>query len=129
MKMPDGGFRPAYNGQFIAEPASGIILGVAVDTSGSDHGWVKPMVEQVKERFGQTPKELLVDGGFSNAADIEWAAQPENGGIAVFMAREQEQARGRSLRAARARRCRRRRLARAHGERGRPSGLQDPLDP
>jgi transposase len=86
MKMPDGGFRPAYNGQFIAEPVSGIIVGVAVDTSGSDHGWVKPMVEQVKERFGRTPKELLVDGGFSNAADIEWAAQPENGGIAVFMA-------------------------------------------
>jgi len=86
MKMPDGGFRPAYNGELIAEPTSGIILGVAVDTSGSDRGWVKPMVEQVKERFGRTPKELLVDGGFSNAADIEWAAQPENGAIAVFMA-------------------------------------------
>jgi transposase len=86
MKMPDGGFRPAYNGELIAEPQSGIIFGVAVDTSGSDRGWVKPMVEQVKERFGQVPKELLVDGGFSNAADIEWAAQPENGAIAVFMA-------------------------------------------
>jgi hypothetical protein len=86
MKMPDGGFRPGYNGQLIAEPQSGVILGVAVDTSGSDRGWVKPMVEQVKERFGQAPKELLVDGGFSNAADIEWAAQPENGAIAVFMA-------------------------------------------
>ena len=86
MKMPDGGFRPAYNGQFIADPKSGVILGVAVDTTGSDHGWIKPMLEQVKERFGRTPKELLVDGGFSNAADIEWAAQPENGAIAVFMA-------------------------------------------
>jgi transposase len=86
MKMPDGGFRPAYNGQFLAEPTSGVILGVAVDTSGSDHGWVRPMVEQVKERFGRVPKELLVDGGFSSADDIEWAAQPDNGGIAVFMA-------------------------------------------
>lgn len=86
MKMPDGGFRPAYNGELIAEPTSGIVLGVAVDTSGSDHGWVKPMVEQVKERLGRTPRELLVDAGFSNAADIEWAARPENGAIAVFMA-------------------------------------------
>jgi transposase len=86
MKMPDGGFRPAYNGEFIAEPTSGIILGVGVDTSGSDRGWVKPMVEQVTERFGEVPDELLVDAGFSNAADIEWAAQPENGAIAVFMA-------------------------------------------
>jgi transposase len=86
MKMPDGGFRPAYNAEIIADPQSGIILGVAVDTSGSDRGWVRPMVEQVKERYGQTPEELLIDGGFSNAADIEWAAQPENGAIAVFMA-------------------------------------------
>jgi transposase len=86
MKMPDGGFRPGYNGELIAEPRSGVILGVAVDTSGSDRGWVKPMVEQVKERYGQAPKELLVDAGFSNAADIEWAAQPENGAVAVFMA-------------------------------------------
>lgn len=86
MKMPDGGFRPAYNGELIADPRSGIILGVAVDTSGSDHGWVRPMVEQVKQRFGRTPAELLVDGGFSNAADIEWAMQPANGAIAVFMA-------------------------------------------
>jgi transposase len=86
MKMPDGGFRPAYNAEIIADPQSGIILGVAVDTSGSDRGWVRPMVEQVKERYGQTPEELLMDGGFSNAADIEWAAQPENGAIAVFMA-------------------------------------------
>ena len=86
MKMADGGFRPAYNGEIIAEPRSGVILGIAVDTSGSDRGWVKPMVEQVKERYGQTPRELLGDAGFSNAADIEWATQPENGAIAVFMA-------------------------------------------
>ena len=80
------GFRPAYNGQFIADPKSGVIVGVAVDTTGSDHGWIKPMLEQVKKRFGRTPKELLVDGGFSNTADLEWAAQPENGGVAIFMA-------------------------------------------
>jgi len=86
MKMPDGGFRPAYNGQLIAEPTSGVILGVAVDTSGSDHGWVKPMAKQVKKRFGRAPKELLADAGFSNAKDIEWAARPRNGAIAVFMA-------------------------------------------
>jgi transposase len=97
MKMPDGGFRPAYNGQLrakasspaIAEPVSGIILGVAVDTTGSDHGWIKPMVEEVNGRFGRTPKELLVDGGYSSADDVEWAAQPENGAVALFMAATQ----------------------------------------
>jgi len=85
MKMADGGFRPAYNGELIAEPTSGVVLSVAVDTSGSDGGWVRPMVEQVTECFGAAPDELLVDGGFASAADIEWAAAPENGAIAVFM--------------------------------------------
>jgi hypothetical protein len=86
MKMPDGGWRPAYNGQLIGDPVANVVVGVAIDTSGSDHGWIGPMLRQVKERYARTPSELLVDGGFSRAADIEWAAQPENGATAVFMA-------------------------------------------
>ncbi len=30
MKMPDGGFRPAYNVQFAAETQHGLVAGVAV---------------------------------------------------------------------------------------------------
>jgi transposase len=86
MKMPDGGYRPAYNGEVIGEPTSGIIVGVDVDTSGSDHGWIVPMLRQVKTRYRRAPSELLVDGGFSRAEDIEWAAAAENGATAVFMA-------------------------------------------
>jgi transposase len=86
MKMPDGGFRPAYNGQLIADPLANVVLGVAVDTSGSDHGWIVPMLRQVKRRYGRAPNQLLVDGAFSRAEDIEWAARPENGATAVFMA-------------------------------------------
>lgn len=86
MKMPDGGFRPAYNGEFVSEPASGIIVAVDVDTSGSDHGWIKPMLRQVARRFVRAPREFLVDGGFSRAPDIDWATQPQNGEVAVFMA-------------------------------------------
>jgi transposase len=86
MKMPDGGWRPAYNGQLIGDPVANVVIGVDIDTSGSDHGWIAPMLRQVKQRYGRTPRELLVDGGFSRAADIEWAARPENGATAVFMA-------------------------------------------
>ncbi len=86
MKMPDGGFRPAYNGELIGDPVSNVVVGVAVDTSGSDHGWMQPMLRQVKQRYGRAPSELLVDGGFSRGPDIEWAARPENGATAVFMA-------------------------------------------
>jgi transposase len=86
MKMPDGGFRPAYNGELIADPVSNVVVGVAVDSSGSDHGWVQPMLRQIKQRYGRAPGDLLVDGAFSRAADFEWAARPENGATAVFMA-------------------------------------------
>jgi transposase len=86
MKMPDGGWRPAYNGQLIGDPVANVVVGVDIDTSGSDHGWIAPMLRQVKQRYGRTPTDLLVDGGFSRAADIEWAARPENGATAVFMA-------------------------------------------
>jgi len=86
MKMPDGGWRPAYNGQLIGDPLANVVVGVDVDTSGSDHGWIRPMLRQTQQRYGRTPSELLVDGAFSRAADIEWAARPENGAVAVFMA-------------------------------------------
>ena len=38
MKMPDGGFRPAFNAQWSTDTASPIIVGVAVVNEGSDQG-------------------------------------------------------------------------------------------
>ncbi len=82
MKMPDGGFRPAYNAEIASEPESGVVLAIAIDRTGSDHGWVEPMIEAVKHRFGCRPGEVLADGGFASKDDIEWAAGV---GSAVFM--------------------------------------------
>lgn len=79
MKMADGGFRPAYNVQFATATDSQVIVGVEVTTSGSDQGQLAPMVEQVHERFGQRPKEALVDGGFASHADIEAVSAPDKG--------------------------------------------------
>lgn len=86
MKMPDGGYRPAYNGQLIGDPISNVVIGVEIDRSGSDHGWITPRLQQVRRRYGTAPSQLLVDGAFSRAEDIEWAARPENGATAVYMA-------------------------------------------
>ena len=79
MKMGDGGFRPAYNVQFATATDSQVIVGVEVTTSGSDQGQLAPMVEQIHERFGQRPKEALVDGGFPSHADIEAVSTPDKG--------------------------------------------------
>jgi transposase len=71
MKMADGGFRPAFNVQFATETASQMIAGVAVGNVGSDQGQMGSMVEQLVERYGRAPTEMLVDGGFTKLADIE----------------------------------------------------------
>jgi transposase len=79
MKMADGGFRPAYNFQFATDTASQVIVGVGVETSGSDAGQMVPMVEQVAERTGKVPSEWLVDGGFAQHDQIEAVSAPEVG--------------------------------------------------
>jgi transposase len=71
MKMPDGGFRPAFNVQFATDTETQVITGVDVTNCGSDQGEMAPMVEQLRERYGQIPDEYLVDGGFAKKEDIE----------------------------------------------------------
>lgn len=74
MKMADGGFRPAYNGQFSTETESQVIVGVAATCSGSDATQMAPMVGQIETRYGRAPTEVLVDGGFPAHAQIEAVA-------------------------------------------------------
>ena len=75
MKMSDGGFRPAYNAQFATDVKTRVIVGVRVTNVGSDRSQMTPMLANIQERTGQTPKEMLVDGGFGKKAGIEEAAQ------------------------------------------------------
>jgi transposase len=79
MKMADGGFRPAYNIQFATDTSSQVIVGVAVETSGSDAGQMAPMVDQVKGRTTKVPAEWLVDGGFAQHDQIDAVSAPEVG--------------------------------------------------
>ena len=70
MKMPDGGFRPAYNVQFATGGAHGVIVGVAVTNAGTDAGQALPVVEQIERRTGARPREYLMDDGFATRGDI-----------------------------------------------------------
>ena len=79
MKMADGGYRPAYNVHFSTTCADQVIVGVQVLTVGSDMGQIEPMVEQIHERFGEYPEEVLVDGGFAKHEDIEAVAEKGQG--------------------------------------------------
>ena len=75
MKMADGGYRPAYNGQFATDTDSQVILGVEAVTLGSDMAQLTPMLEQVEERYGQRADAWLVDGGYPAHEQIEQAAE------------------------------------------------------
>jgi transposase len=75
MKMGDGGFRPAYNGQFSVDTETQIVVGVGLSNSGSDQGQLVPMTEQLQQRYGVIPAESLVDGGFAGLKDIEKASE------------------------------------------------------
>lgn len=65
MKMPDGGWRPAYNVQLATDVGSGVIVGVDVVNQGNDAGQAVPMEEQVAQRSGLHPEAYLIDGGFA----------------------------------------------------------------
>jgi transposase len=71
MKMPCGGFRPAYNLQLATDTATQIVVGVDLINVGSDKGQMRPMHEQLQKRYGRTPQEYLADGDFTVAEDIE----------------------------------------------------------
>lgn len=81
MKMADGGFRPGFNVQFATTTEGGVIVGVAVTNEGTDSNQMPPMLDQIEERFGERPKEMLVDGGFATVAAIDEA---ERKGTTVY---------------------------------------------
>jgi transposase len=80
IKMPDGGFRPAYNLQIASAVEQQIIVGVDITSSGSDAGLAGRMLEKLLKQ-GVQPKHYLADGGFTKNDDIEWIAAQ---GIAIF---------------------------------------------
>jgi transposase len=70
MRMADGGWRPAYNLQLTGDLDTGVIVGLSVDTTGSDGGLMAPAAEQIERRYAHRPQRWLGDGGFTSLDDI-----------------------------------------------------------
>ncbi|MCE9583797.1 MAG: transposase [Planctomycetes bacterium] len=81
MRMADGGFRPAYNVQLTTDTKSRVVAGVRVTNKPADWGLMKSSLDDLKRRTGRTPRQHLVDGGYSAMKDVEELAAH---GIAVF---------------------------------------------
>jgi len=71
MKMADGGFRPAYNLQVATDTRTRIITGIAPVNVGSDMAQLPPMLDQLEERLGTLPREVLADGGYPSQRSID----------------------------------------------------------
>ncbi len=83
MKMPNGGFNPAWNVQLATDTESRAIVGVEVSNEGSDSaGLSEPMREQVEQRSGGKVEQHLLDGGYLRLADIE---QAQEEGVELFV--------------------------------------------
>ena len=70
MKLPEGGYAPAYNAQVTTDGEAGIIINAELSPIGADFPLLTPSLEQVKETFGKMPDQTLTDGGFLSRKNI-----------------------------------------------------------
>ena len=66
----DGGIAPSYNAQITTESSHKIIVGAHLSQCSSDAQSLQPALEVVEENLGEKPKQVVVDGGFTNRTNI-----------------------------------------------------------
>jgi transposase len=82
MKMPNGGFNPAYNVQLATDPESRAIVEVQVTNKGGDAVLSEPMRQGIEERTGQAVVEQIIDGGYVSLDAVERA---QSDGVTIYM--------------------------------------------
>ena len=75
MKQSDGGFAPSYNVQICTEASNKIIVAVETTQAGTDYDQLVGGIEAVEANMGQTPEQMVTDGGYIKNANIEEAAK------------------------------------------------------
>lgn len=81
MKMANGGYDPAFNVQFATDADSRVILGVEVTNGGTDGGGLPPMLNKIRDHYGKTPAQALVDSAYATQESVTAA---ESGGTKVI---------------------------------------------
>jgi len=71
MKMPDGGYRPAFNIHIATEVESLVVLAVEVNNEGTDLHAMLPLAEQIEQDYQVRPEQWLADGGCTSVDNIE----------------------------------------------------------
>jgi len=71
MKHADGRWAPSYNVQVTTEAKSRMIAAVEVTAAPNDTQELLPAVERVRRITGQTPAQMIADGGYVSRENIE----------------------------------------------------------
>ena len=71
MKMPDGGFRPAYNVHLATDMGTMVIAAADVNNEATDLHAMVPLAEQIHDCHGVTPIEWVTDGGCTSLDNID----------------------------------------------------------
>jgi len=92
MLQANGAYGPAYNVQVSTDAQAKIVVGMGVTQAGVDAAELEPAVHRVEANLGRTPKQVVVDAGFTNQAAMEAMAKkridligafPERGGAGL----------------------------------------------
>jgi len=76
MKHGDNAIAPSYNAQISTTADHKIIVGAHLSQCSSDANSLMPALEEVAQNLEEKPKQVVVDGGFTNRENIvECAAQ------------------------------------------------------
>jgi transposase len=76
MKHGDNAITPSYNAQISTEAEHKIIVGVHLSQCSSDAQSLIPALEEVVENLEKKPRQVVVDGGYTNRENIiQCAAQ------------------------------------------------------
>ncbi len=70
MKQPDGGFAPSYNVQLNTDAANGVIVAVGVTQAGNDFEQLSAGVDRVEHNLGESPDQVVADGGYVSRDNI-----------------------------------------------------------
>jgi transposase len=75
MKHGDHAFAPSYNVQISTDAKEKVIVGVHLSQNSSDAESLPEAVAEMETNLGRKPKQMVVDGGFTNRGSMEAMAE------------------------------------------------------
>jgi transposase len=83
-----GSFEQCYNAQAVVDADSQLIVAIGLGNNAADNEQLVPMVEAVKDNFGELPQRVLGDGGFRSEAAFAKLENHKGMEVLVALGRE-----------------------------------------